>query len=118
MKTPVTVGDAKGQQCKNCGSHDDTTVNAHANKIKYGKGKAIKCHDALTAWLCYRCHKWLDQGFGKDPSGIYDDTAADKFLMWMNAFILTTMARYDLDMVRVNPKPNPQHVIPKILARR
>ena len=30
----------------------------------HGKGKGIKAHDGMMAWLCYSCHFNYDQGTG------------------------------------------------------
>lgn len=45
-----------------CGSEDGTIVAAHSNLLEHGKGRGLKAHDGMTAWLCYRCHTQLDQG--------------------------------------------------------
>ena len=45
-----------------CGSADGTVVAAHSNLLEHGKGKGLKAHDGMMAWLCYRCHSELDQG--------------------------------------------------------
>lgn len=40
-----------------------TTVLAHSNAGANGKGLAMKADDALgSAWACFTCHTWLDQG--------------------------------------------------------
>lgn len=35
---------------------------AHSNLMEHGKGKGLKAHDGMHAWLCYRCHTEYDQG--------------------------------------------------------
>lgn len=45
-----------------CGNDDGTVVAAHSNLLEHGKGKGMKAHDGMAAWLCYRCHSELDQG--------------------------------------------------------
>lgn len=61
---------AKGQACQirgpGCwwierGDHE-TTVSAHSNQAKHGKGMSHKAHDCFVAWACYHCHVALDQG--------------------------------------------------------
>jgi hypothetical protein len=47
-----------------CGNDDGTVVAAHSNLLEHGKGKGMKAHDGMAAWLCYRCHTELDQGKG------------------------------------------------------
>lgn len=48
--------------CQHCGKSDGTVVAAHSNQLRDGKGRGIKCSDALIAALCYRCHAEIDQG--------------------------------------------------------
>lgn len=62
---------ARGKNClllanEVCQYHDtSTTVAAHSNQQKHGKGMGIKAHDYYTVWACANCHTWLDQG--SDP---------------------------------------------------
>lgn len=58
--------------CSMCGADDGTTVAAHSNSHRHGKGAGIKAEDCFTAVLCYRCHSQLDQG-GGDKSKKSDD---------------------------------------------
>lgn len=67
-----------GHACINCGADDGTIVPAHSNQQVHGKGKSIKAHDCFFIPLCHSCHAWLDQGTGKDPTGIWDGTKEDK----------------------------------------
>jgi len=48
--------------CQACGAQDGTTVAAHSNQLRDGKGKSIKAHDYRIAALCFSCHFKLDQG--------------------------------------------------------
>lgn len=48
--------------CQNCGIQDETIVAAHSNQLRDGKGRGLKCSDAMIAALCYTCHSELDQG--------------------------------------------------------
>jgi hypothetical protein len=48
--------------CQMCGAKDGTVCAAHSNRLRDGKGKAIKAHDFRIAALCYRCHSRIDQG--------------------------------------------------------
>ena len=48
--------------CQMCGAKDGTVCGAHSNRLRDGKGKAIKAHDFRIAALCYRCHSRIDQG--------------------------------------------------------
>ncbi len=45
-----------------CNHDPATTVLAHSNWGKHGKGMGMKAADAFGVWSCYACHTWLDQG--------------------------------------------------------
>lgn len=62
FRNPKLLGLAEGQACVMCGNEDGTIVAAHSNLLEHGKGRGLKAHDGMTAWLCYRCHTQLDQG--------------------------------------------------------
>jgi len=53
---------AEGMPCVMCGNQDGTVVAAHSNLLEHGKGRGLKAHDGMAAWLCYRCHTEYDQG--------------------------------------------------------
>lgn len=55
-----------------------TTVSAHSNQAKHGKGGAIKAHDTYSVWACARCHAWLDQG--------HSATQEQKIAAWAAGF--------------------------------
>lgn len=74
---------ARHYHCMNCGIDDGTIVSAHSNSGRHGKGMARKAHDVFVAFLCFRCHGWLDQGAGRDPTNIYGPD--DKQEMWRHA---------------------------------
>jgi hypothetical protein len=59
---------ARGQACVMCGSQDDTVVAAHSNLLEHGKGRGLKAHDGMHAWLCYVCHTEYDQGNKMDKA--------------------------------------------------
>lgn len=85
LRVPKLLALARDQACVNCGAEDGTVVSAHSNWHSHGKGKSIKAHDIFVAHLCFRCHAWLDQGSGLDPTDVWDDT--DKraaFNEWMH----------------------------------
>ena len=56
-----------------CDSQDGTIVAAHSNLYEHGKGKGLKAHDGMHAWLCHRCHFELDQGknMSKEERRVY-----------------------------------------------
>jgi uncharacterized CHY-type Zn-finger protein len=51
---------AKGQPCLHCGNEDGTTVAAHSNLQRDGKGVGLKSWDCFVAYLCYYCHTRYD----------------------------------------------------------
>lgn len=53
---------AEDMPCVMCTNQDGTVVAAHSNLLEHGKGRGIKAHDGMTAWLCYQCHYEYDQG--------------------------------------------------------
>ncbi len=90
---------ARDQPCANCGCEDGTTVAAHSNMSFHGKGMSIKAHDCFHAHLCLRCHAWLDQGTGRDPTGIYFDR--EKPLMFQRAMDTTTLRLWKSGKIKV-----------------
>jgi len=90
---------ARGQSCQNCGANDGTVVAAHSNQSQHGKGKSIKADDCFVAWLCFRCHSWLDQGTGGDPTGMYEQWHKDE--MWQRAHTRTLKAMFDQQILRI-----------------
>lgn len=77
-------------RCQNCGSYQlEGCEPAHSNLGEHGKGKGLKAHDCFFAALCHKCHVWLDQGKGKDPSGIFDGTREGKREMFFRAMCAT-----------------------------
>lgn len=51
---------AEHEQCV-CHGRTGTTVWAHSNKMRHGKGRGIKAHDIFGAYLCFESHSDLDQ---------------------------------------------------------
>jgi hypothetical protein len=50
--------------CMGCGKiNENDVVAAHLNFDK-SKGMATKCHDYLIAYLCWKCHVLVDEGYG------------------------------------------------------
>lgn len=76
-----------------CGSQDGTVVAAHSNLLEHGKGKGIKAHDGMAAWLCYRCHSQLDQGTELSKNERRDYT--------LTAICRTYQKLWDLDLIEV-----------------
>jgi len=51
--------------CFGCGmSNDGSVVAAHSNQHRDGKGLGTKSHDFRVAYLCHRCHTFVDQSTG------------------------------------------------------
>lgn len=66
-RDPALLEMAKGRHCLlrvpgMCVGATETTVAAHSNLLKHGKGKARKADDHYSCWSCFPCHYWLDQG--------------------------------------------------------
>lgn len=77
-------------ECTNCDAWASEGLEpAHENSISAGKGFGIKSQDNRHAALCNRCHRWLDQGSGPDPSGVYTGTKDEKRQMWIRAHLRT-----------------------------
>ena len=49
-----------------CNFDPATTVACHSNLSTHGKGGARKADDEYSAWGCFACHSFVDQGRG-DP---------------------------------------------------
>ena len=67
-RNPHLLAMARGRECmvrlSRCLGAGETTVSAHSNFLRHGKGKARKADDQFTVWACANCHSWLDQGAG------------------------------------------------------
>jgi hypothetical protein len=87
--------------CQNCGWENGGSEPAHSNSQKHGKGMSHKAHDCYFAALCNVCHSWLDQGSGKDPTGLYSDDRADKQAMWRHAFDRTLLELWRRRLIEV-----------------
>lgn len=61
-RNALVLREAQHNRCQYCGADDGTTVAAHSNQQRHGKGMGIKAHDCFVAYLCFRCHSWIDQG--------------------------------------------------------
>jgi uncharacterized protein YlaI len=62
LRLPALTKLARDESCVMCEAQDGTIVWAHSNLGEHGKGKSLKAHDPMGAFLCYRCHSELDQG--------------------------------------------------------
>lgn len=59
-----------------CNGDPATTVACHGNGARFGKGGARKADDHQSAWGCFACHTWIDQGNG---------TAEERLAAFLNA---------------------------------
>lgn len=65
-RNPGLLALAKGEECLTrvpsyCWGGTESTVSAHSNRTRDGKGKGIKAHDWAIAFACGGCHFFLDQ---------------------------------------------------------
>lgn len=101
FRCPKLLALARDESCTNCGVEDGTIVAAHSNLGRHGKGKSIKAHDSFVAFLCHRCHSWLDQGSNMDPTDIYNCTRHDKELMFAAAMDRTMLHLWQSGRIKV-----------------
>lgn len=55
---------ARDESCVRCGAQDGTVVLAHytgARRLSYGGGFGIKVRDIYAAYLCSKCHSFMDR---------------------------------------------------------
>jgi hypothetical protein len=64
---------ANGQPCQNCGKNNGTSVMAHSNAMRHGKGVGKKSDDCFVAILCDGCHSDYDQKRNEFTQGHFDD---------------------------------------------
>lgn len=93
FRSPKLLALARGQACVMCGCQDGTIVSAHSNLLEHGKGKGIKAHDGMTAWLCMRCHVELDQGSHMSKQ--------ERREFMLEAICKTYMKLWDLELIQV-----------------
>lgn len=88
-------------ECGNCG-YVGPCDPAHSNWMEDGKGKSHKAHDCYFAFLCARCHAWLDQAsVRRDPTDTYPAERLGKHEMWMRAFKRTVLFMWRRGWIRV-----------------
>lgn len=96
---------AKLETCAHCGRWvgEGGLAPAHSNLGEHGKGKGLKAHDCFFAFLCGPCHAWLDNagGNGKDPTGVYDSTPADKREVFLKAMARTWLELWRRGLLKV-----------------
>ncbi len=72
IRSKKIIASARGQTCSVrfpgiCCHDPETTVWAHLNGTRYGKGMGNKAHDILGMYSCATCHAYLDTGHGTKP---------------------------------------------------
>ena len=93
FRSKKLLDSARGKPCVACGADDDTIVAAHSNLLEHGKGRSLKAHDGMSAWLCIRCHTEYDQG-----TRMSKDEKRD-FILTM--ICRTHMKMFDLEILEV-----------------
>lgn len=75
---------ADGAPCMMCSIQDGTVVAAHSNLQRHGRGKDFKSDDCFVAFLCWKCHLWLDYGLASYELKLEAfQRAKDKTLLWL-----------------------------------
>jgi hypothetical protein len=93
IRSRKVLDTAKGAACAFrfpgiCQGGTETTVWAHLNGGRYGKGAGIKAHDILGGHACFWCHAYLDTGHGTNPQ-----MSQDVFLECVLGGVTETLVR-------------------------
>ncbi|WP_240233568.1 nuclease domain-containing protein [Devosia lacusdianchii] len=69
IRSQAVLDSSRGQPCSAnfagiCCADPATTVWAHLNGHRFGKGAGIKAHDILGFHACFACHAYYDVGHG------------------------------------------------------
>lgn len=91
-KSRELLDSAAGKPCANCGRRDGTTVAAHSNDLRHGRGAYFKTADILTARLCAPCHDFVDGRRNDEPTGLWGPTREDRREVWRRGFEATVVA--------------------------
>lgn len=68
-----------------CLGGTETTVPAHSNQQRHGKGMGLKAADRYTIPACHACHMEIDQG--------NRFTREEKFALWDAAYVIWESVR-------------------------
>lgn len=102
FRSATLLSSARDMVCQNCGLQDGSVVSAHSNLQEHGRGSHHKSHDCFIAWLCHRCHDFLDRAStGMDPTNTWKPTREDKREMFMRAMHRTWFELFRLGRLRV-----------------
>jgi len=97
-----------------CNHDTATTVACHSNWGEHGKAGARRAEDCYSAWGCYACHAWLDQG---DADAVLKrpifDAALQRQVEWWARIAADPSrsepdrraARWAIDQVRLDAAP-------------
>lgn len=114
---------APGQPCQAklpgvCNGRDDTTVWAHSNESRHGKGRGIKAHDCFGALMCSACHAWLDSDMvasRSEKQAVFRDAfEATLLFLWFHGLIGVAKQGHLPAARRREPTVS---LLPKILPR-
>jgi hypothetical protein len=111
IRSQAVLDSSRGQPCSAnfpgiCCADPATTVWAHLNGHRFGKGAGIKAHDILGFHACYACHAYYDVGHGTKP------LMTDADLAWavLGAVTTTWVRLIKADIVKVpQTKTQPSH---------
>lgn len=79
---------ARGEECMFrlhgiCNYNSETTVFAHSNDPKHGKGLGLKAHDVYGVFACSNCHRFFDESAGKAlQQGLFAE-AHEQMVQWV-----------------------------------
>lgn len=93
IRSQKILRSAKGQTCAFrfpgiCQGGTETTVWAHLNGGRFGKGMGMKAHDILGGHACFWCHAYLDGGHATHPR-----MGHDQFLECILGGVTETLVR-------------------------
>lgn len=119
IRSQKIIDTARGAECAFrfpgiCQGGTETTVWAHLNGARYGKGAGIKAHDVLGGHACFWCHSYLDTGHGTKPQ-----MGNDTFMECVLGGVTETLVRLIVSGVVSVPqdKPKAGHAAP-VKARK
>lgn len=100
-RNPKLTALARGAPCMVnvpgvCNRDPATTVWAHSNQLRHGKGKGIKAHDIFGALACSSCHDFID---GRSRAGYRG--AVEPVTYWQIAHERTILYLFERGLVGV-----------------
>lgn len=98
IRSKGLMASADTMPCVRCGSMW-RVCSAHYTGLRqhqYGRGKSIKGHDCLTAWLCQDCHNYFDQPKNHKSLEISED--------FLHCIALTLVRRMQRGVLVVAPE--------------